>query len=248
VDGERVLLDEGDLNKGIHGETAAPGWPRRVSSGANSGMPCEASVGAGYATSTTRRGPLDSRFRAGSEMAADFNEPYYPFRVSRRAPSRPDAVTGRGRQAERRSEWDGWTSVRGGDHMRQVRVSKNDLRAKLVENRERHRGVFEEALAGFQKEAVRLLEEQAERARRGLRRNVYVHLECPEDHTSDYDRIIAMLDMEVDDEVVLTEQEFAQFVQDNWSWQQQWLTSSSRFSAAARTHLAEIYGADDDAE
>jgi hypothetical protein len=129
--------------------------------------------------------------------------------------------------------------------MRQVTVDKEQLREKLVENRDRHRGIFEEALAGFQKEAIRLLEEQLDRARRGLRRTVFVRLDCPEDHTADYDRVIAMLDMEVGDTVSLTEQEFAQFVQDDWSWQHQWLSASSRFSRAAQMRLEETYGGED---
>lgn len=126
--------------------------------------------------------------------------------------------------------------------MQQVTVKKEELRAKLIENRDRHHGIFEEALAGFQKQAVRLLEQQVESARHGLRQSVYVSLECPQDHTSDYDRVLAMLDMEVSDMVTLTEQEFAQFVQDNWSWQHQWLTSSAQYSRAAATRLEETFG------
>ena len=129
--------------------------------------------------------------------------------------------------------------------MRQVTVDKQELREKLVENRDKHRGIFEEALAGFQKEAIRLLEEQLERARQGLKRTVFVRLDCPEDHTADYNRVLAMLDMEVSDKVTLTEQEFAQFVQDDWSWQHQWLASSARFSESGRLRMVETYGQDD---
>jgi hypothetical protein len=132
--------------------------------------------------------------------------------------------------------------------MRQVTIDKQKLREKLVENRNQHRTIFEEALTGFQREAVRLLEEQTDRARRGLKRTVYVRLDCPEDHTGDYDRVIAMLDMEVNDEVVLTEQEFAQFVQDDWAWQHQWLASSSRYSASAQALLEQTYGSDEESD
>jgi hypothetical protein len=126
--------------------------------------------------------------------------------------------------------------------MREVTVNKSELREKLVKNREQHREIFEEALAGFQREAIRLLEEQLERARHGVKRTISVRLLCPEDHTADYDRVLAMLDMEVGDEVVLTEQEFAQFVQDDWSWQHEWLASSARFSEAASRRLEDSYG------
>lgn len=126
--------------------------------------------------------------------------------------------------------------------MREVTVEKKQLRQKLVENRDKHRGIFEEALAGFQREAIRLLEEQLDRARKGLKRTVFVRLECPEDHTTEYDRVIAMLDMEVSDKVSLSEQEFSQFVQDDWSWQRQWLAGSAMFSDTASHRYAQEYG------
>jgi hypothetical protein len=40
----------------------------------------------------------------------------------------------------------------------------------------------------------------------------------PVDHTSDYDRVIAMLNMSVDSEIELDEDQFECFVLDQWGW------------------------------
>ena len=43
-----------------------------------------------------------------------------------------------------------------------------------------------------------------------------INLAEPVDHTADYDRILAMLEMSVDDTISLSAQEFNQYVLDNW--------------------------------
>jgi hypothetical protein len=45
-----------------------------------------------------------------------------------------------------------------------------------------------------------------------------INLAEPVDHTADYDRILAMLEMSVDDTIMLDAQEFNQYVLDNWEW------------------------------
>ncbi len=118
--------------------------------------------------------------------------------------------------------------------MNTVEMKKSELLALVRKNRESHRKDFEDALKGFQKEAVRLLEEHVGRARKGLRQGIYVSLECPQDHTRDYDRIILMLEHEVNKTIKLSQQEFAQYAQDDWGWKNQWTLSNSAYIGAAR--------------
>ena len=115
--------------------------------------------------------------------------------------------------------------------MREITVPKNELIDTLAANREAHRGIVEEAWEGYKRESVRLLEDQLDRARRGDRKRIYVSLEMPADHTADYDRVIAMLEMDVDDHVALSEQDFSNYVQDDWGWKQQWTTTNSAYVA-----------------
>ena len=53
----------------------------------------------------------------------------------------------------------------------------------------------------------------------------------PENHEDDFTRAIQMLEWEVGDEVMLAEDEFAQFVQDDWGWKQQFRTTGMAYIA-----------------
>ena len=55
-------------------------------------------------------------------------------------------------------------------------------------------------------------------ARAGRRISRSINLAEPTDHTSDYERVIMMLEMSVDDTIVLNAGEFDQYVRDVWSW------------------------------
>lgn len=104
--------------------------------------------------------------------------------------------------------------------MRTVTVDRDDFLAKVQENRNNHRAVFEEALEGYRSRMIHELERRLRDMRRGRRIDQYIGLPEPEDHTDDYDRILAMAAMSVDDTVTLTEDEFAQYVMDQWRWKQ----------------------------
>lgn len=121
--------------------------------------------------------------------------------------------------------------------MRQVTVKKADLVKVVSDNRAEHRQIFEEAVEGYKKRAIELLEGHIERIREGKIERVAVSLPVPEDHTADYDRVLKMLDMSVDDDVTLDETAFAEYVMDDWGWQRQFLTSSSAYSASALSKL-----------
>ncbi|MFI5387626.1 MAG: hypothetical protein ACHQ50_16075 [Fimbriimonadales bacterium] len=55
-------------------------------------------------------------------------------------------------------------------------------------------------------------------AKAGRRIRRAVAMPEPEDHTRDYDRIVRMLEMSVDDVLVLSEYDFSQYVMDQWEW------------------------------
>lgn len=114
--------------------------------------------------------------------------------------------------------------------MKTVTVRKEDLLERVEANRARHRDIFEKALEGYRNRAVELLEEHIERIRDGKVEKVHVILPRPEDHTDDYDRVIEMINMSVDDELELDEREFSQYVQDNWMWKNEFLAMSATYT------------------
>jgi hypothetical protein len=121
----------------------------------------------------------------------------------------------------------------------QTKIEKSKLLHILKENRSKHREIFEEAVEGYRKKAVEILNSHIETIKAGKLITVYWNLARPEDHTRDYDRVIAMVDRNVEDTITLSEQDFSSYVQDDWQWKRQFLVSNSVYSAGATMALQE---------
>lgn len=110
--------------------------------------------------------------------------------------------------------------------MRNVEVDKEEFLARVGENRDQHRAVFEEALDGFHDQLMAELERRIHEVRRGRVIDQYIGLPVPEDHTDDYDRIITMAEMSIENTITLSEDEFAMYVMDQWRWKQSFTDST----------------------
>lgn len=51
----------------------------------------------------------------------------------------------------------------------------------------------------------------------------------PQDMTGKYDRVLRQLKLDVRDEIELDEREYRQFVENDWSWRQEWALSNSKY-------------------
>lgn len=114
-----------------------------------------------------------------------------------------------------------------------VNVNIRDLRARLLENRETHRASYEKALAGYKIEARRELETELAKLGEGKEINRFLTATPPEDHTSDYDDVIDMLNMSTDTQIELTQQQFKQYARDDWGWKREWTTSNTSYILTA---------------
>jgi hypothetical protein len=115
----------------------------------------------------------------------------------------------------------------------EVSIPRQKLVEALEKNRSQHRAIFEEALEGYRKEAVRQLEDFIRRIKNGDLKKVYVSLPLPEEHTDEYDRALSMIAMSEDDTFILDESDYQSFVQDDWAWKRQFIASNSYYSATA---------------
>lgn len=116
--------------------------------------------------------------------------------------------------------------------MRRVKVRKLDLINKVRTNRETHVTEYKEACAGYREQALEKLEEAADRLKRQLSAlkegeaiglaAIHFSLPLPENHAADYDQVLAMLEMSVDEEIELDDDSFAKYVMDNWDWRDKW--------------------------
>ena len=118
--------------------------------------------------------------------------------------------------------------------MQEVTIKKSDLLTALIKNRTEHRERYEEAVEGYKDEVVRLLEDHLVTIRKNPSARIVVNLPAPEDHTSDYTRVIRMTEMSVDETITLLQDEFAAYVMDDWSWKHAWTASNVGYVTAAR--------------
>lgn len=117
--------------------------------------------------------------------------------------------------------------------MENVRVNKSEILDILKKNREDHRKIFLEALTGYRATAIKLLEERLELAKSGKRIELTFRLQQPIDQTRDYDRAIKMLEMSINEDIELTEEDFAMYVLDDWGWKRNFLSVNSTYSSTA---------------
>ena len=110
-----------------------------------------------------------------------------------------------------------------------VKVKRIDLLAKVEYNRAHHHAQYERAFTGFRKQAIEELERSLDMAKEGKGIRIALGLVQPEDHTRDYDRVIQMLKMSVDEEIELTSNDFDRFVMDRWDWSDRWAVTNSRY-------------------
>lgn len=116
--------------------------------------------------------------------------------------------------------------------MDSINVKKTDLLEVLNTNRSKHRSIFEDALIGYRKEAIRLLDDALENARNGNKITVRFALTEPMDQTKDYDLAIGMLEMSVDEEIELSPEDYRRYVMDDWEWTDQWTFANSAYTSA----------------
>ena len=115
--------------------------------------------------------------------------------------------------------------------MKTITVNKKDLLDKLRENRDGHRATYEEAVEAYRAKAIEVFEQNIREVREGKPVRQYLELPVPEDHTSDYERVIAMLEWDEGEKVELTESEFRQYVQDNWGWAQSFMANTMSYTS-----------------
>lgn len=116
-----------------------------------------------------------------------------------------------------------------GNDVDSVKVSKSSLRNTIQINRDAHRAEFEQALEGYRIACITALERNLAALKTGKAERVFINEQLPEDHTSDYDRVLKMLAMSVEQDVVLSSENFDQYVLNNWHWRHVWVASNTKY-------------------
>jgi hypothetical protein len=113
--------------------------------------------------------------------------------------------------------------------MKEVRVRTEQLKERITTNRDTHAREFAEAVDGWAKEVAQLMRADIAAIEAGERRKLTILDSIPDNHTADYDRVLEMLDMSVDEFQTLDMETFRQYVMDDWSWKARWSVSTAKY-------------------
>lgn len=112
-----------------------------------------------------------------------------------------------------------------------VDVDKANLIATIRDNRDRHRSIFEKAQEVYREKMIEELDRALDDAKNGRKIVRFINLPEPEDHTSDFDTALQMLEWEVGDTIELSRRDFQRYVLNQWEW-------AAGFAANTESYLA----------
>lgn len=123
---------------------------------------------------------------------------------------------------------------------RTITVNKAKLIAKIKENKQNHIKAYAKAVIAYKKEALSKLAELTKLAKSGDM-TLNLHLTTPMNNIENYDKIVAMFEWDVNEEVTLEQNEFNEYVQDETEFARHANLSNSMYLSnfdAAPTNLS----------
>ncbi|MBW8001740.1 MAG: hypothetical protein FVQ80_06920 [Planctomycetes bacterium] len=117
--------------------------------------------------------------------------------------------------------------------MNSVEVGKSKLLETLKENRDKHQERFKKALEDWKLVVTHELQKSVQMALEGKEFRTHLELPKPSNHTPEYDSIIDQVDWHEDSLIDLSVSEFENFVRDDWSWKQSFLSGCSTYAFAS---------------
>lgn len=115
--------------------------------------------------------------------------------------------------------------------MNQVKLNRKDLLARVIANRAAHAKDYDEAVVAYAKKLEEELTKALAVLRTGGRIKQNMGLVEPLSYIKEYDSVISMLEMSVDDVIILTHMEFNQYVRDEWVWKNMAFTANSAYKS-----------------
>ena len=112
----------------------------------------------------------------------------------------------------------------------EITIKVVQLLEKLKENKAHHNENFEKAVKKYRERVIKSLEAALNAARLGKEYRTHFALVRPENMLDEYNTIISMLEMSVDEVITLNKREYENFVLDKWDW-------SDRFTSNTLSYL-----------
>ena len=115
---------------------------------------------------------------------------------------------------------------------RTVNVKRLELLEMLKKNKELHQAEYDEALADFKKAMVAELQKQLKLAKAEKLSELHISLYPPKNHADDFQEVIDMMEVSVDEVINLDSESFKAFFKNEWSWSSQFKLLASSYKAA----------------
>lgn len=117
--------------------------------------------------------------------------------------------------------------------MHSVKIKRLELLERIKTNRKSHREQFLKAQEGYRQDMIEELDRMLKDARDGKAIRRHISMPEPQDHTKDYDSVIDMLEMSVDEVIEIEQHQFDWFVRDNWDWKARDGVTNAMYAAKA---------------
>jgi hypothetical protein len=114
-----------------------------------------------------------------------------------------------------------------------VTIEKDKLLKKIKQNRDEHKLIYDEAMTGWKEEVLETLKNAVQLAENYDEYNTFFDIQKPEHHLAEYDRIIEMIEWNINEIIDLDPEEFNRFVRDKWNWTNDFLSTSSSYSTVS---------------
>lgn len=114
--------------------------------------------------------------------------------------------------------------------MQTVTVNKKELLIVLKLNRAKHLEEFNSASKIFMQDAIEKLQNMLATAQTKGKIIQSLGLTEPVSYVSSYDTAIKMLDMSIDVTIELSQNEFTQYVEDQWGWRTQFVATTGYYN------------------
>lgn len=112
-----------------------------------------------------------------------------------------------------------------------VNVNRLDLITALKKGREQHLAAYNEALADYKDRTIEFLKTALANAQAGDLSNVKLTFNPPMLHLSDYDNVIEMMDLSVDETINLDTDAFKAYFKNEWPWTNSFALAAASYKA-----------------
>ncbi len=109
-------------------------------------------------------------------------------------------------------------------------LDKEQVLSRLKTNKEEHEKIYKEAVFGFKERCEKQLSKALEKC--NGTEDIYLSLRAPRNYGSAYETAIEMVEFNKREEIELSANEFAMFMQDRWDWMDDFLNSSIDYNSS----------------